>query len=78
MSYTEHDARTDWGEEDKDTMIETLVEWEAVHMTHEDLIQFFINNMTDFYKKPENERTLMDMENYRFSIANTEVVIDVN
>jgi hypothetical protein len=47
-------------------------------MAHEDLVQFFINNMTDFYKKPENERTLMDMENYRFSIANTEVVIDVN
>lgn len=45
-----------------DAIVEELVEWELATMDYESLQEFWVNNMTDFYK--DNPKALGDMLDY--------------
>ena len=47
-------------------VLEDLVEWELSGMSLDDLQEFFVNNMTDFYR--ENPQAFKDMLDYKKGI----------
>ena len=57
-----------------DAIIEDLVEWELSNMDYASLQEFFINNMTDFYK--DDSHALELMLEYRKIYTDTEIVLD--
>ena len=56
-----------------DEEVEELVGWELSTMDYTSLQEFFVNNMTDYYR--DNPKALNDMLDYKKGIEDTEVVL---